>query len=179
MAPAACDILITNACVLSMDAKRTIYRPGAIAIAGRDILMVGAERDVALNVAPKRVIDAGGAVAHPGFVEAHYHTTMHLTRGSISDDPKRPAVGTVSVEPAATRVDSRESTRRPFFSGTIRPPAVAPNRPYQPVASTTSSVSQTALFQRDPGFNSIVSLRKARRPPYMGAVASRRRSPRP
>ncbi|MCX7354252.1 MAG: amidohydrolase family protein [Alphaproteobacteria bacterium] len=93
MAPKVCDILIKNACVLSMDAKRTIYRPGAVAILGRDILMVGPEREVAPKVAAKRVIDAGGAVVHPGFVEAHYHTTMHLTRASISDDPKRPAVG--------------------------------------------------------------------------------------
>lgn len=75
MAPKACDILIKNACVLSMDAKRTIYRPGAVAILGRDILMVGPEREVAAKVAAKRVIDAGGAVVHPGFVEAHYHTT--------------------------------------------------------------------------------------------------------
>lgn len=97
MAPAVCDILIKNACVLSMDAKRTIWRPGAVAIAGRDILMVGPERDVAPSVVPKQVIDAGGAVVHPGFVEAHYHTTMHLSRASISDDPKRPAVGSSGV----------------------------------------------------------------------------------
>ena len=56
MAPKVCDILIKNACVLSMDAKRTIYRPGAVAILGRDILMVGPEREVAPKVA------ANGAV---------------------------------------------------------------------------------------------------------------------
>ncbi|UPJ26407.1 amidohydrolase family protein [Bradyrhizobium sp. CW1] len=103
MAPIACDILIKNACVLSMDAKRTIYRPGAVAITGRNILMAGPERDILPAVAPIRVIDAGGAVVHPGFVEAHYHTTMHLTRASITDDPKRPAVGKSGADGRAAK----------------------------------------------------------------------------
>jgi 5-methylthioadenosine/S-adenosylhomocysteine deaminase len=33
-------------------------------------------------------IDAGGAVIHPGFIDAHYHTHLHLSRGVLSDRPR-------------------------------------------------------------------------------------------
>ncbi len=88
-----CDVLVTHGCVLTLDGARTIYADGAVAIQGRDIVAVGRSRDVAARFAPTRTIDAGGAIVHPGFVEGHYHTTMHLTRAAITDDPSRPAVG--------------------------------------------------------------------------------------
>ena len=89
----SCDILVTNACVLTLDAKRTIYANGAVAIRGRDIVGVGPSARLSAAYTPARTIDAQGGVVHPGFVEAHYHTTKHLTRAAITDDPRRPAVG--------------------------------------------------------------------------------------
>lgn len=82
-----CDLLVTNAYVVTMDDRRTMYPAGAVAVAGRDILAVGPERDVLAAWRADRVLDAHGALVHPGFVEAHYHTSLHLTRGTVSDAP--------------------------------------------------------------------------------------------
>ena len=85
--PAFCDLLVKNAHVLTLDDRRTVYPHGAVAISGRDLVGVGPEREVLAAYRARRVIDAHGAVVHPGFVESHYHTTLHLTRGTISDAP--------------------------------------------------------------------------------------------
>ena len=82
-----CDILIVNACVLSMDARRTIYPAGAVAVSGPTIATVGPERDVSRGYRGRRVIDARGGVVHPGFVDGHCHVSIHLGRGSVPDDP--------------------------------------------------------------------------------------------
>lgn len=89
--PQVCDLMVTNGYVLSMDAQRTVYPRGAVAIAGRRIAAVGPERELAARFAPRRVIDAAGAAVHPGFVDGHYHATLHLSRGAITDHPHPPA----------------------------------------------------------------------------------------
>jgi cytosine/adenosine deaminase-related metal-dependent hydrolase len=85
--PAACDLLIRNACVLTLDAERTVYPNGAVAISGRDIVAVGPEAEVTAAHGAARTLDAHGALVHPGFVESHYHTGLHFTRAAISDAP--------------------------------------------------------------------------------------------
>jgi 5-methylthioadenosine/S-adenosylhomocysteine deaminase len=82
-----CDLLVRNAHVLTLDARRTVFPHGAVAISGRDIVAVGPEREVLAAYRADRGIDAHGAVVHPGLVESHYHTTLHLTRGAVSDAP--------------------------------------------------------------------------------------------
>lgn len=88
-----CDILVQNGFVITMDGARTVYPAGAVAIEGRDIVAVGREREVAARYRGRRVLDAGGAPVHPGLIDAHYHVTMHLTRGAVTDDPNQRAVG--------------------------------------------------------------------------------------
>jgi 5-methylthioadenosine/S-adenosylhomocysteine deaminase len=66
-----------------MDEARSVFMPGAIAIAGRDIVAVGPERDLRNEYEGTRSIDAEGAIVHPGFVDAHYHATMHTSRGVL------------------------------------------------------------------------------------------------
>jgi len=83
-----CDILIVNGCVLSMDARRTIYPAGAVAVSGREIVAVGTEREITARFRGRRVLDARGGVVHPGFVDGHYHVSIHLARGSVPDDPQ-------------------------------------------------------------------------------------------
>lgn len=85
--PALCDLLVTNAHVLTLDDRRTVYPDGALAVSGRKIVAVGPAREVLGAYRSARTLDARGAVVHPGFVESHYHTTLHLTRGTISDAP--------------------------------------------------------------------------------------------
>jgi 5-methylthioadenosine/S-adenosylhomocysteine deaminase len=82
-----CDLLVRNAHILTMNDARTVYPRGALAMSGRDIVAVGPERDVLATWRAGRTLDAGGGVVHPGLVEAHYHMTLHLTRGTLSDAP--------------------------------------------------------------------------------------------
>jgi len=85
VAPRDCDLLIRNAYVATVDAERTVYRTGAIAIGGRDIVAVGPERDVVSRFAPRRVIDAGGSLVHPGLIDMHYHATFHMVGKMIAE----------------------------------------------------------------------------------------------
>jgi 5-methylthioadenosine/S-adenosylhomocysteine deaminase len=82
MTAATCDVLLTNAIVLTMDARFTVYRPGAVAISGDAIAAVGPE---ALAYQATETIDCGGRVVMPGLVNAHTHVPMTLLRG-LADD---------------------------------------------------------------------------------------------
>src|SRR4051812_26203832 len=79
---AACDVLLTNATVLTMDERFTIHAPGAVAIEGDHIVALGTE---ALAYKAAEMIDCGGRVVMPGLVNAHTHVPMTLLRG-LADD---------------------------------------------------------------------------------------------
>jgi 5-methylthioadenosine/S-adenosylhomocysteine deaminase len=81
----ACDLVVRNGYVITMDRDRTIYRDGAVAVVGRHIAGVGPTPTVLGRFRGRRVIDARGAPVHPGFVEAHYHVPNQLTRGVFPD----------------------------------------------------------------------------------------------
>jgi 5-methylthioadenosine/S-adenosylhomocysteine deaminase len=82
VAAPTCDLLLTNAVVLTMDAQFTVHRPGSVAIAGDAIVAVGPG---ALAYQPATTIDCGGRVVMPGLVNAHTHAPMTLLRG-LADD---------------------------------------------------------------------------------------------
>ena len=77
-----CDVLLTNAHVLTMDEAFTVYPTGAVAIEKGKILAVGG---VAPQFEPVQTIDCGGRVLMPGLVNAHTHAPMTLLRG-LADD---------------------------------------------------------------------------------------------
>jgi atrazine chlorohydrolase/5-methylthioadenosine/S-adenosylhomocysteine deaminase/melamine deaminase len=79
------DLLITNAHVVTMNPEREVLRDGAVAIREDRIEAVGSMAELGERPAAK-VIDAGGKVALPGFVNAHTHATHNLQRGGPSDD---------------------------------------------------------------------------------------------
>jgi 5-methylthioadenosine/S-adenosylhomocysteine deaminase len=83
--PTPCDLLIRNAYVVTADASGSKYPDGAIAIGGRDIVAVGPQSAVAPLFAPRRVIDAGGSLVHPGFIDMHYHATFHMVGKMIAE----------------------------------------------------------------------------------------------
>ena len=76
-----CDILIRNGQVVTIDAARTIFRPGAVAITGSRILEVGADADLRQRYDAGETIDAEGAIVHPGFIDAHNHIVHTTCRG--------------------------------------------------------------------------------------------------
>lgn len=88
--PENCDLLIVNGHVLTMDSKRTVFADGAVAIKGSRIVAVGPAAAIEKAWKSTRRINADGNVVHPGYIDGHYHTNLHLSRGSITDDPNPP-----------------------------------------------------------------------------------------
>jgi 5-methylthioadenosine/S-adenosylhomocysteine deaminase len=78
----SCDVLLTNAVVLTMDDQFTVHRSGGVAIAGDRILAVGVD---ALSYAAPDVVDCRQRVVMPGLINAHTHAPMSLVRG-LADD---------------------------------------------------------------------------------------------
>ena len=77
-----CDVLLTNALVVTMDEQFHVHAGGAIAIAGNSIVAVG---DIARTFDAAHTIDCEGRVAMPGLINAHTHAPMTLLR-SLADD---------------------------------------------------------------------------------------------
>jgi cytosine/adenosine deaminase-related metal-dependent hydrolase len=85
--PEPCDLLVRNACVITLDEERRVFGRGAVAIRGRRIVAVGPDAEVAAGHRASRTIDAGGGIVHPGMVDSHAHVTLHTTRGGFPDSP--------------------------------------------------------------------------------------------
>jgi 5-methylthioadenosine/S-adenosylhomocysteine deaminase len=79
-------VRILDGChVVTVDAERTEYSDGAIAIDGARIAAVGDREDVKRQYPDAEIIDARGKVAFPGFVNIHTHTVLTMLRGSCED----------------------------------------------------------------------------------------------
>jgi 5-methylthioadenosine/S-adenosylhomocysteine deaminase len=87
--PDRCDLLVTGGEVLTLDARRTIYTRGAVAVRGHTIVAVGPDADVRARWRAGRVLDADGAIVHPGFIDAHLHINAHTCRGFFQGDSSR------------------------------------------------------------------------------------------
>ena len=90
-----CDLLVRNAYVISVDAKRRVFSPGAVAVRGTRVAAVGPEREVieGLGRRAARTIDARGAAVHPGFIDAHNHVVGAGCRGVFANEADDPASG--------------------------------------------------------------------------------------
>ena len=84
--PARADTLITNARILTMDAEFTEIAEGALAITEGRITALGPASD-AIGTRAAEVVDAGGGLLLPGFVNTHCHAAMVLFRGLADDRP--------------------------------------------------------------------------------------------
>ena len=78
----SCDLVLSNATVLTMDESFTVHEAGSVAIAGDTIVAVGPE---ARAYEAAETIDCHGQVVMPGLVNAHTHVPMALLRG-LADD---------------------------------------------------------------------------------------------
>jgi 5-methylthioadenosine/S-adenosylhomocysteine deaminase len=79
------DLLVTGGTVVSMDAARTIYDDGAVAIRGDRIVAVGKRSEVEAKYQAHQTIPARGKLILPGFINGHTHVPMTLFRG-LHDD---------------------------------------------------------------------------------------------
>jgi len=92
-APRQCDLIIKNGCLLTMDERRTIIPRGAIAVTGHSISAASTERDILRDWESKNVIDAKGAIVHPGYVDAHLHVNAQTCRGFFRGDASKDGAG--------------------------------------------------------------------------------------
>jgi len=76
------DLLIRNCHVVTMDDAGRVVRDGAIAIAGNRIVWIGPDSE-ATGFRPDSTLDAGGRIALPGLIDAHFHTGQQLLRGKL------------------------------------------------------------------------------------------------
>lgn len=81
---AACDLLIVNSYVITMDPARAIHPHGAVAVRGSEIIAVGPEDDIVRRYHAPRTLDARGGIVHPGFLDCHVHL-MLTARGAFPD----------------------------------------------------------------------------------------------
>jgi 5-methylthioadenosine/S-adenosylhomocysteine deaminase len=77
-----CDLLLTNAHVLTMDDEFSVHVPGVVSIRAGEIIAVGPPSD---GFEARETIDCRGRVVMPGLVNAHTHAPMTLVRG-LADD---------------------------------------------------------------------------------------------
>ncbi len=107
-----------------MDSDRRIYSPGAVAITDSRIVEVGSDPDLQQSFDARKMINASGAIVHPGFIDAHnhiVHTTCRGIFGNIHDAGPLPinfaewkASVTDADEVAATALAEIEMLRNGF-----------------------------------------------------------------
>jgi 5-methylthioadenosine/S-adenosylhomocysteine deaminase len=79
------DLIITGGTVVTMDAARRIYDPGAVAVRVDEIVAVGPAAEIDSHYEAAKTIDATGEIVMPGLVNGHAHAAMSLFRG-LADD---------------------------------------------------------------------------------------------
>ncbi len=79
------DIILSGGAVLTMDARFSLFDPGAVAVRGDEIVAVGSADEIGTAYKAEEVIDCAGKVVMPGLVNAHAHSPMTLLR-ALADD---------------------------------------------------------------------------------------------
>ena len=108
--PQAASLVITGGTVLTVDDQRRVLSPGAVAIAGTDIVAVGTPAEIAARYTAAETIDATGQVVLPGLINTHTHAAMVLYRG-LGNDLNLQDWLTKYIFPAEARTVSPEFVR--------------------------------------------------------------------
>ncbi|MBS1878796.1 MAG: amidohydrolase [Actinobacteria bacterium] len=78
-------LLIKGGCVVTMDAARRRFDPGAVLVEGSRIAAVGPSQELAAAYPGVASIEAAGALVTPGLIDAHNHPIHYLSKG-LADD---------------------------------------------------------------------------------------------
>ena len=104
------DLLVVGGTVLTLEPGSEPIPDGAVAIADGRIAAVGLAEDL-LELAPTgEVVNAGGCLVLPGFVNSHSHLAMTLLRGLADDVPLKQWLEE-HIWPAEKTHMSRETVR--------------------------------------------------------------------
>ncbi len=86
-AETSADLLLRHGRVITMDPGRRILVDGAIAVRDGRVVAVGPDREVAPASEATETRDLGGALVHPGLIDAHVHAgSSELSRGLAPKD---------------------------------------------------------------------------------------------
>ena len=91
----ACDLLVHNAYLLTLDEERKVFDRGAVAVAGHQIVAVGDDEEGSRRFTAVERIDARGGIVHPGYIDAHNHIVHGTCRG-IFTNVERSSEGAVN-----------------------------------------------------------------------------------
>lgn len=81
------DLLLRHGRIITMDGARRILVDGAVSIRDGRIVAVGPDREVARASEATTTRDVGGALVHPGLIDAHVHAgSSELSRGIAPKD---------------------------------------------------------------------------------------------
>jgi len=75
------DTLLSGGTVITVDGQRRIYRDGAVALRGNEIVAVGKRTDLAARYEAKASRDCRNKLIMPGFVNSHLHFYHTMHRG--------------------------------------------------------------------------------------------------
>lgn len=78
------DLIVKNGFLITMDAERRLFRNGAVAVRGTDIVEVGQNSDIESKYSSSRTIDARGNVIMPGLINSHRHLLV-TPRGALQE----------------------------------------------------------------------------------------------
>jgi 5-methylthioadenosine/S-adenosylhomocysteine deaminase len=119
------DLVLTGGTVVTVNERREVLAPGAVAIRGSDIIAVGTPEEIRRGYRAARVLDTAGRIVMPGLVNTHTHAPMVMYRG-LADDLALmewlqkyifPAEAK-TVAPAFVRVGTRLAALEMIRSGT-------------------------------------------------------------
>jgi 5-methylthioadenosine/S-adenosylhomocysteine deaminase len=82
----ACDFLIRNGTILTMESRDSFLKQGFVGVTGDRISVVGAGNPDG-SIEAEREIDAQGGIVLPGLINGHTHASMSLFRGLADDLP--------------------------------------------------------------------------------------------
>lgn len=81
------DLIVTGGTVLTMAGGADPIADGAVAVRDGEIVAVGPSSELLERASTTEVLDAGGGLILPGFVNTHTHLAMTLLRGYANDLP--------------------------------------------------------------------------------------------
>lgn len=84
-APQKVDLLLSGCDVVTIDARNSVIRDGAVAVRGNKIVWIGKASAARRHVTAASTLDGAGQIAMPGLIDGHVHTAQTLLRGKLAE----------------------------------------------------------------------------------------------
>ncbi|HIC80178.1 MAG TPA: hypothetical protein EYP07_04330, partial [Kiloniellaceae bacterium] len=81
--PQACDLIIRNGVLLTLDPDDRVIEGGALAVVDGRIVAIGDDQCLADRYQASEILNAHGSIVHPGFIDAHAHVNQYSSRSAL------------------------------------------------------------------------------------------------